>query len=61
MENLQKGVDRALDRFDQKTFAHEEKISEKSMMQYKPNCPFFWLVRNKNSWEIQMHFCRGHS
>ena len=27
MENLQQGVDRALDRFDQKTFAQEEKIS----------------------------------
>ena len=41
MEYLQQGVDRALDRFDQKNVAHEEKISEKVHDAVQAELPIF--------------------
>ena len=41
MENLQQGVDRAFDRLDQNTFAHEEKISKKVHDAVQAELPIF--------------------
>ena len=41
MKNLQQGVDRALDRFDQKIFAHEERISKKVHDAVQAELPIF--------------------